>query len=167
MNELFRSVTKALEGGRAQSLALAGLALAVGALYAFNVGRYFFLADDAFISFRYAANLAAGHGLVWNPGEYVEGYTNFLWVLILAAGMRLGMAPEALSCTLGIASGVGVLLLLGRFSARRLGALHPLVWLPLFTLALSRSFTAWSSGGLATQLFTLLILAAQIQFIRE
>lgn len=167
MNELFRSATKALEGGRAQSLALAGLALAVGALYAFNVGRYFFLADDAFISFRYAANLAAGHGLVWNPGEYVEGYTNFLWVLILAAGMRLGMAPEALSCTLGIASGVGVLLLLGRFSARRLGTLHPLVWLPLFTLALSRSFTAWSTGGLATQLFSLLILAAQIQFIRE
>ena len=29
--------------------------------------------DDAFISFRYAANWAAGHGLVWNPGERVEG----------------------------------------------------------------------------------------------
>ena len=35
--------------------------------------------DDAFISFRYAANLAHGRGLVWNPGERVEGYTNFLW----------------------------------------------------------------------------------------
>nr|MBC8422663.1 hypothetical protein [bacterium] len=34
--------------------------------------------EDAFISFRYAANLLDGHGLVFNPGERVEGYTNFL-----------------------------------------------------------------------------------------
>lgn len=167
MKEPSESTTAPLGGTRAQWIALAVLALATCALFAHNVERYFFLVDDAFISFRYANNLATGHGLVWNPGEYVEGYTNFLWVVLLAAGMRLGVAPEGLSCALGIASGVGVLLLLGRFSAARLGALNPLVWLPLFTLALSRSFTAWSTGGLATQFFTLLILAAQIQFIRE
>lgn len=34
--------------------------------------------DDAYISYRYALNLVAGHGLVYNPGEYVEGYTNLL-----------------------------------------------------------------------------------------
>ena len=39
--------------------------------------------DDAFISFRYAKNLANGSGLVFNSGERVEGYTNFLWTLIL------------------------------------------------------------------------------------
>ena len=44
-----------------------------------------FITDDAFISFRYVRNLLDGHGLVFNPGEYVEGYTNFLWVLELAA----------------------------------------------------------------------------------
>ena len=44
-----------------------------------------FLCDDAFISFRYARNLLEGHGLVFNPGERVEGYTNLLWVLELAA----------------------------------------------------------------------------------
>ncbi|MCY3959730.1 MAG: hypothetical protein OXG65_15775, partial [Chloroflexi bacterium] len=42
-----------------------------------------FISDDAFISFRYVRNLLEGHGLVFNPGEYVEGYTNFLWVLEL------------------------------------------------------------------------------------
>ena len=42
------------------------------------------LIDDAFISFRYAANLVDGHGLVFNHGERVEGYTNLLWVLILS-----------------------------------------------------------------------------------
>lgn len=42
------------------------------------------LFDDAFISFRYARNLLEGHGLVWNVGERVEGYTNFLWTLLVA-----------------------------------------------------------------------------------
>ena len=54
-----------------------------------------FLCDDAFISFRYVRNLLAGHGLVFNPGEYVEGYSNFLWVLELAAVWgALGVPPE-------------------------------------------------------------------------
>jgi len=154
-------------GLRGQTLGACALWVFLCGVYAWNVDRYFFVGDDAFISFRYAANLVAGHGLVWNPGEYVEGYTNFLWVLILALGMELGIGPEGLSCMLGIASGVGVLATLGIYSSRRLGVLHPLVWLPLFTLALSRSFTAWSTGGLATQFFTLLVLLAQIQFLRE
>jgi len=152
---------------RTRAIAVAVLSLSVAAVFAMNVDRYFFLGDDAYISFRYAANLAAGNGLVWNPGEYVEGYTNFLWVLILAAGITLGVSPETLSCVLGIASGAAVLVILGRFSASRLGALHPLVWLPLFTLTLSRSFAAWSTGGLATQFFSMLVLLAQLQFLRE
>src|SRR5207253_1595485 len=45
--------------------------------------RYFWLDDDQMISMRYARNLAHGHGLTWNPGEYVEGYTNFLWTVIM------------------------------------------------------------------------------------
>ena len=36
------------------------------------------------ISMRYGRNLAEGYGLVWNPGERVEGYTNFLWTVIMA-----------------------------------------------------------------------------------
>ena len=46
--------------------------------------------DDAYISFRYADNLVNGHGLVFNPGERVEGITNLLWTVlfvpVLAAG---------------------------------------------------------------------------------
>ena len=55
------------------------------ALLAWFSSVAWFLCDDAFISFRYARNLLEGHGLVFNPGEYVEGYSNFLWVLELAA----------------------------------------------------------------------------------
>ncbi len=46
--------------------------------------RYFVLFDDAMISMRYAWNLTQGHGLVWNPGEPVEGYTSLLMTLLMA-----------------------------------------------------------------------------------
>ena len=47
--------------------------------------RLAWLCDDSFISIRYAQNFADGLGLVYNAGEYVEGYTNFLWTVMLAA----------------------------------------------------------------------------------
>src|SRR5512135_2995012 len=46
--------------------------------------RYFNLFDDAMISMRYAWNLSHGQGLVWNPGERVEGYTNLLLTLVMS-----------------------------------------------------------------------------------
>ena len=42
--------------------------------------------DDSFIGYRYATNLEAGEGLVFNPGEHVEGYTSFLWVVLAWVG---------------------------------------------------------------------------------
>lgn len=52
--------------------------------YVIGGQRYFSLFDDGMISMRYAYNLAHGHGLVWNLGERIEGYTNPLWVLYMA-----------------------------------------------------------------------------------
>src|SRR3954452_8190151 len=46
--------------------------------------------DDAYITFRYARNLAEGLGLVYNPGEWVLGTTTPLWALLLAGAYRLG-----------------------------------------------------------------------------
>jgi hypothetical protein len=51
---------------------------------ALDGNRYFNLLDDAMISMRYAWNFSHGHGLVWNPGERVEGYTNFLMTLLMS-----------------------------------------------------------------------------------
>ena len=45
---------------------------------------YFSLFDDAMISMRYAKNLAEGHGLVWNIGERIEGFSNPLWTLYMS-----------------------------------------------------------------------------------
>jgi hypothetical protein len=51
---------------------------------------YFF--DDALITLRYTANLAAGHGLVYNPGEAVLGTTTPLYALLMAPAALLGLA---------------------------------------------------------------------------
>ncbi|MBN1512850.1 MAG: hypothetical protein JXB13_12620 [Phycisphaerae bacterium] len=56
--------------------------------------RYFCLFDDAMISMRYAANWADGHGFVWNPGERVEGYTNFAWTAVMGLCHLVRLSPS-------------------------------------------------------------------------
>ena len=142
------------------------LGVLVTVIYAFNVWCHYFLGDDSFISFRYARHLVQGHGLVWNPGEWVEGYTNLLWVLILAAGMAVGIPPEILSNVLGIASGLVVLGLVTWSAARRIGWDQPCILAaPLFLVC--SSFAAWSTGGLATMFFTMLLFGAVVAYLRE
>src|SRR5580765_5619800 len=75
-------------------LPLLAVAAALGFAAAF-FRLWRFVIDDAFISLRYARNLALGHGLVYNAGERVEGYTNFLWTLFLALPHLLRVDPIA------------------------------------------------------------------------
>jgi len=56
----------------------------IGTSFLIDGKTYYVLFDDAMISMRYAYNLAHGLGAVWNAGERVEGYTNPLWVGIMA-----------------------------------------------------------------------------------
>ena len=141
--------------------------VAVAGLFAFNVREHVFLTDDSYISFRYAEHLAQGHGLVWNPGERVEGYTNFLWVILMAAATRLGMRPELASIGLGVASGAVVLAGLVAFAAGRSSWRSPFIWVAPLGLAASRSFTAWCTGGLETMFFTLLVFGGYLTFLAE
>jgi len=53
-----------------------------------------FASEDAYITFRFARNLAGGHGLVYNPGEPVFGFSSPLWTLWCALGVALTHAPE-------------------------------------------------------------------------
>ena len=127
-----------------------------------HIHLYWFLTDDAFISFRYARNLSAGDGLVFNPGyERVEGYTNFLWVLLLSGVDRLGWAPHLAANWLSSTAGLLTWGLVVAFCWRRgPSARYPwLTLLPALWLAVNRSFAVWSSGGLETKLFDLLVVA--------
>jgi hypothetical protein len=68
-----------------------------------------YLYDDAYISFRYSLNLASGHGLVWNVGgEPTQGYTNFLFVILTAVGIKVGASAEA---TAHVLNAVGLALI--------------------------------------------------------
>src|SRR5436305_2434405 len=68
-----------------------------------------FVTDDAFISFVYSRNLARHGQLVFNLGERVEGYTNFLWTLILAGLFKLGLPQELTSRVLGTGCAIATL----------------------------------------------------------
>ncbi|NCQ34688.1 hypothetical protein GW813_06350, partial [bacterium] len=83
-----------------------------------DAARRAWLCDDAFISFRYAEHLAAGRGLVFNPGEYVQGFTNPLLTLMLAALVKLGLPMEGSAIGVGLAAFAGTLALLVRHAKR-------------------------------------------------
>ena len=151
---------------RTSPVALA-LLIIILAVYGWNVAQHAFLCDDAFISFRYAKHLADGEGLVWNPGERVEGYTNYLWVVLMAASLKVGVPPEVSSQVLGVASGVAVLGLMLAFLGRRYGFKNPVTWLVPVVLACSRTFAAWSTSGLETMFFALLVLAGFLALLLE
>ncbi len=121
--------------------ALAALALALAWICRF-------IQDDAFISFVYAENLVGGDGLTWF-GARVEGYTNFLWVLWIALGMRIGFEPVAWSMMGGLISWLAVLLGTWRLSTRLFGAYLPAA-LTLLMLTSNYTLLAYATGGLET-----------------
>lgn len=121
-----------------------------------------FLTDDAFITFRYARNLLEGHGLVFNPGEYVEGYSNFLWLLELAAIWAVsGIAPEYTAQWLSVAFTAATLAVMLWWLLKLPGLPHRglTLWMALGFLCSSATFATWTSGGgLETRQFTFFIL---------
>ena len=113
-----------------------------------------------------SAIYSQGHGLVFNPGEYVEGYTNFLWILELAALWGLfGVRPEHAAPWLSIAYTGGTLAALSWWLARS-PTRHDrgfLAWLALGLLCSSATFAVWTTGGgLETRQFTCFIVVAVV-----
>ena len=125
-----------------------------------------FLCDDAFISFRYVRNFLEGHGLVFNPGEYVEGYSNFLWILELAAiwgffGLRPEQAAPALSLAYTLGTIAAMLWWIARSPSRHDRGL--IAWMSLGLLCTSATFAVWTSGGgLETRQFTFFVVLAVV-----
>ena len=123
-----------------------------------------FITDDAFIAFRYVRNFVEGHGLVFNPGERVEGYSSFLWVLELAAIWRVfGLPPEDVAQWLSVGYTAGVIALL-LWWVRRDATLRNrglAGWMALGLVCGSATFAVWTSGGgLETRQFTFFVMAA-------
>ncbi|MBN1354954.1 hypothetical protein JXA40_01655 [bacterium] len=119
---------------------------------------WFYTVEDAYISFRYAENFAAGEGLVYNPGERVEGYTNFLWVILLGFGSMLSELPGAAK-QLGFVFALGSLALLLTWKEQDIHR-RPVGPMAAFLLSVSPGFHLWSVAGLETSLFVFLLVAA-------
>ncbi|MEZ4651686.1 MAG: hypothetical protein R3E97_23365 [Candidatus Eisenbacteria bacterium] len=99
--------------------------------------------DDAFITFRYIDQWLAGNGLVFNPGEHVEGYTHPLWLFLLTPFRAAGLPLVSASMFLGLLSFAGLLILLARRCP-----------VTALALALHSEMATWATGGLETMLFT-------------
>ena len=125
-----------------------------------------FTVDDAYISFRYARNLAKGWGLVYNEGGRIEGYTNFLWTVILAGGIKVGLDPDSLAKWLGGACSVGALYATYRI-AEKLRGFDLVPCLATWLLASTVVFSGYAVFGLETPLFVFLIMAGLWLFLRE
>jgi tetratricopeptide (TPR) repeat protein len=129
-------------------------------LFALHAWAFRFTQDDAFISLQYARNLVEGHGLVFNVGERVEGYSNFAWTLFLALLLRLGLSAMEIARWTGVLSAALALILAARFAAgveRRWGgaAIGAAI-----LVAASSPLALWSTSGMETAFHTLVVTAA-------
>lgn len=124
----------------------------VGLSLAMRIAPY--QVDDAYIAYRYAANWAAGLGLVFNPGgPVVEGFTSPLWLLSLA-GLAKVASPDILptaAMVMGLLSLLALLWVMvrGRGAAGLLGGA---------LCVLGPWVVFYSVSGLEAVLFTVLVV---------
>lgn len=158
--------------GHGQALAIVLIALAVAAA---TPWLYTHEGEDCFITFRYAAQQATGHGLVYNPGEWVEGYSNFTYTLWMVLPAWLGASQKLFAQWTNAATLAAMVLIAGLWAAvlqRRLA----LVWQgqppPGYLMVAAPAFIALDpflryhvDGGLETLLFAALLMGASVASI--
>lgn len=145
---------------------------AIGAAAVIILLQHFYFnytSDDAYISYRYAQNLADGIGPVWNEGERVEGYTNFLWVGILAGMHKLGadivLSGRWLGYALAVTAAAGTYAVTREVLPGPPGRIAG--FLACVLLAASGAWSLWATAGLEAPLFATLSLAGILLHFRE
>jgi len=116
-----------------------------------------FLVDDAYIGFRYIQNCLDGEGLVFNPGERVEGVTNIGWLLCLMPFAAM-VGPPAAAKMLGLVSATASVVLTYALSLRFWhGEKHQALFalpVPLFIVT-QFDYIFYALGGMETALLSL------------
>ncbi|MGB6383067.1 MAG: hypothetical protein WBG51_17995, partial [Syntrophobacteria bacterium] len=152
-------------GKKATLLILCGICI----LFLVNVKRYNFISDDSFITLRYARNLVQGEGLVFNPGERVEGFTSMLWTLLLSLCGLIGIDLLAAARILGVVAGLTTIILTYRlFYALNASPVQSVLGLfaPLM-LAVNGAFACWAGSGMETALFVCLTVGSYLMVLEE
>lgn len=151
--------------------------LGVAAILDWHFPHYWL--DDPYISFRYAWNLVHGHGLTYNAGQHVEGFSNPSWTLLSAAALVAGVDPLAFTKVAGLGLHLATVAVLW-VGVRRV---HPL---PASSERLPRTVTRlippalaagavatsswtalWALAGLETPLFAFALVAAVVAYSGE
>ena len=119
--------------------------------------------DDAYISFRYGKNMMNGVGLVYNKGEYLEGYTNFLWTIITAPFTKIKYIDiSRFAIILGLLISLFNFILITKLSKEIVTYLPELtkhfLILPVLFFVLDDSIAFWAIGGMEFPLYVFLIL---------
>jgi arabinofuranosyltransferase len=127
--------------------------LAAGAVLVQRARHFYpYMADDAFISLRYAHRLIDGQGLTWTDGPRVEGYSNLLWVLACALLGVFGVDLVVAARVLGMGTTLAALIVVAWTYRKR-------PWLAsaasLGTLALAGPIAVWAIGGLEQPMLVL------------
>ena len=130
-------------------------------LLCLHAAWYGHLADDAYISFRYAHNWAHGLGLVFNGGERVMGFSNPLWTLLLACGEAIGVSGEQLAPVLGAGAAALLLMVLWQWAQTGLRVWPSRALLLGFPVACG-TVALWTTAGLEGPLFGLLLSVAAL-----
>lgn len=120
-----------------------------------------FISDDALISLRYAERWLLGQGLTWDDYAPVEGYSNLLWIGLVAGLGGLGLDLIVAARVLGAACSLGALLAIASCGLARCGPrgdrnITTLTALALF--AACGNVQVWTVGGLEQPLVTVLLL---------
>ena len=134
--------------------------LALGAFLWTAWRSWGYLVDDSFITLRFARNLVEGNGLVYNPGERVEGFTSLSYTLISALLLAMGIEP-----ILGLSVLSGLMAAWALWMTARLERAIvnvPAGEFPISPLLLlsASAFGYWSLRAMETMLFAALLLAA-------
>jgi arabinofuranosyltransferase len=157
MNPLIAEDSHSMQqaGSDASTSRMGGLQIAaatlLGVAAALMVWRVAWVTEDCFITFRYVANTLAGHGAVFNVGEFSQGYTHPLWFALLLIGGSFVPDLILLSCGLGLLLTVATQFLMTR-SLMLVGgnSLRGVLAAALFALVCvsSNSWLSFQTGGL-------------------
>jgi arabinofuranosyltransferase len=137
-------------------------------LFAVIAYHYNFIQDDAYITYRYAANYLNGHGLVYNIGERVEGFTNFGWLIYLIMWGSWGVDYIAVSQITGFIFGLGIIYL--TFLIGRLLFTDKNKWfvlLPVYLVSVNLSLAYWSPAGLETAAFAFVAMLSVYWYLKR
>jgi hypothetical protein len=141
----------------------------VGLANAWLLGSSNLIDDDAFVFFRFVDHLLAGHGLTWNPGETprVEGYTSFLYTMVVLVPRSLGADPVVAVHLMGIGFYLATILAALGLTIIATGRRHLAVLVAPLLLATSAQYGFWARDGMETCLFGLLIVLSLMALLRQ